>query len=160
MRKRSAVAIPVLLALAVTAGCTRTVNSGAVPADPAPPCGLVLRLEPARTPAGGLVTLRIDGPSAAASTMGVDADFQRWNGSTWRTEYLLDAWGAGTSRPDVFPAGELHFIVGIGLVGTQPLSLKVPPVEPGEYRIAKEVTREGPAAQRQVTLYARLRVTG
>jgi hypothetical protein len=60
----------------------------------------------------------------------------------------------------VFPAGELHFIVDIGLVGTQSLSLKVPPVEPGEYRIAKEVTREGPAAQRQVTLYARLRVTG
>ena len=93
MRKRSAVAIPVLLALAVTAGCTRTANSGAVPADPPPPSGLVLRLEPARAPAGGLVTLRIDGPSAAASTMGVDADFQRWNGSTWRTEYLLDAWG-------------------------------------------------------------------
>ena len=159
MGKRSAITVPVLLALAITAGCTRTATSGAVPADPAPPSGLVLRLEPARAPAGGLVTLRIDGPSAAASTMGVDADFQRWNGSTWRTEYILDAWGAGAS-PDAFPAGELHFIVGIGLVGTQPLSLKVPPVEPGEYRIAKEVTRERPAAQRHVTLYARLRVTG
>jgi hypothetical protein len=160
MGKRSAITVPVLLALAITAGCTRTATSGAVPADPAPPSGLVLRLEPARAPAGGLVTLRIVGPSAAASAMGVDADFQRWNGSTWRTEYILDAWGAGASRPDAFPAGELHFIVGIGLVGTQPLRLKVPPVEPGEYRIAKEVTREGPAAQRHVTLYARLRVTG
>jgi hypothetical protein len=160
MRKRSAVAIPVLLALAIMAGCTRTANSRAVPADSAPPSGLVLRLEPGRAPAGGLITLRIDGPSASASTMGVDADFQRWNGSAWRTEYILDAWGAGASHPDVFPAGELHFIVDIGLVGTQPLRLKVPPVEPGEYRIAKGVTRERPAAQRQVTPYARLRVTG
>ena len=75
MGKRSAITVPVLLAIALTAGCTRTANSGAVPADPEPPSGLVLRLEPARAPAGGLVTLRIDGPSAAASTMGVDADF-------------------------------------------------------------------------------------
>jgi hypothetical protein len=50
----------------------------------------------------------------------------RWNGSSWRTEYILDAWGAGASHPDVFPAGELHFIVDIGLVGTQPLRLKAP----------------------------------
>jgi hypothetical protein len=62
--------------------------------------------------------------------------------------------------PSRSTAGELHLIVDIGLVGTQPLRLKVPPVEPGEYRIAKEVTRERPAAQRQVTLSARLRVTG
>jgi hypothetical protein len=157
MRRQPAVAILGLVALVLTAGCAGPAASVAAPADPPPPSGLALRLEPARAPAGGHVTLRIDGPSAPATSTGVAAEFQRWNGSTWRTEYLLDAWGSGVDDPDAFPAGERHFVVDIAQVGTRPLPLKVPPVEPGEYRIVKDVTRERPTAQ--VTLYARLWVT-
>jgi hypothetical protein len=53
---------------------------------------------------------------------------------------------------------EEHFHVDIALVGTQPLPLKVPPVEPGEYRIVKEVSQERPVVRRRVVLYGRLRV--
>lgn len=76
------------------------------------------------------------------------------------TEYLLDAWDPGASGPFAVRAGELHFVPDVALGATEPLRLKVPPVEPGEYRIAKDVTREHPATPEQVTLYARLRVTG
>jgi hypothetical protein len=80
--------------------------------------------------------------------------------TTWRSNaFVVGDHHPGHPGPRAH-GRELHLIVDIGLVGTQPLRLKVPPVEPGEYRIAKEVTRERPAAQRQVTLSARLRVTG
>ena len=68
-------------------------------------------------------------------------------------------WGSGPNRPVAVPADTQHYHVDIALVGTQPLQLKVPPVEPGEYRIVKEVTRQRPLSpQQQVVLYGRLRV--
>jgi hypothetical protein len=156
--RRQAAAIALTLVVLVLAGCTGPRPSHAAPPDPRPPPGLGLRLEPARTTAGGLVTLSIEGAAAPATSMSVAADFQRWDGRSWRTEYLLDAWGAGADRPVAVPADELHFIVDVGLLGTQVLRLKVPPVEPGEYRIAKEVTRADRPAQGRVVLYGRLRV--
>ena len=90
--------------------------------------------------------------------MSVAADFQRWDGRSWRTEYLLDARDSTTHGPVAVPAGKLHFVIDMALVGTQILQLKVPPVAPGEYRVAKEVTREGSLTRRRVALYGRLRV--
>jgi hypothetical protein len=149
-----------LLTLVVTAGCGGTTPSGAPPTDPAPQPGLMLRLEPAQTRAGGLLVLRIEGQAAAAIEMSVAADFQRWDGSTWRTEYLLDSFGSGDSGPVVARVGELHFVPDMSLVGTQALRLKVPPVAPGEYRIMKEVTRGRPSTRQRMVLYGRLRVVG
>ena len=157
MRGQIAAAALTLLLLLV-AGCAGSTPSDAAPPDPAPPSGLVLRLEPARVPAGGLVSLSIEGDAAAATDMSVTADFQRWDGRSWRTEYLLDARDSTTHGPVAVPAGELHFVIDMALVGTQILQLKVPPVAPGEYRIAKEVTREGSLTRRRVALYGRLRV--
>jgi hypothetical protein len=158
MRRR--LAALALLTLVATAGCGGTTSSGGVPTDPAPPPGLTLRLEPAQAPAGGLFTLRIEGRAAAAIDMSVAADFQRWDGSTWRTEYLLDSFRSGGTGPVVARVGELHFVPDMSLVGTQPLALKVPPVAPGEYRIVKEVTRGRSSARQRMVLYSRLRVVG
>ena len=158
--RRQAAATPLALLVLVVAGCAGSKPSDAAPPDPSPPSGLVLRLEPARAPAGGLVSLSIEGEAAAATVMSVAADFQRWDGWSWRTEFLLDAWGSGANRPVAVPAGKQHFVVDIALVGTQLLRLKVPPVEPGEYRIVKEVTREGLPGRQRVVLYGRLRVVG
>jgi hypothetical protein len=155
---RRIVATALALLVLVGAGCAGVKSSDAVPPDPSPPPGLRLRLTPARAQAGGLVTLRIEGEAAGATSTGVTADFQRWDGRSWRTEFLLDAWGSGASRPSAVPAGEQHFVVGIAQVGTQPLPLKVPPVEPGEYRIVKELTQERPVVRERVVLYGRLRV--
>jgi hypothetical protein len=146
------------LLVLVVAGCAGSESPDAAPPDPSPPAGLLLRLTPARAQAGTLVTLRIEGEAAAATSTGVTADFQRWDGRSWRTEFVLDGWGSGANRPVAVPAGEEHFHVDIGLVGTQPLPLKVPPVEPGEYRIVKEVAQERPVIRRRVVLYGRLRV--
>jgi hypothetical protein len=148
------------LVVLVGAGCSGSASPAAAPPDPSPPAGLLLRLTPARAQAGALVTLRIEGEAAAATSTGVTADFQRWDGRTWRTEFVLDAWGSGADRPVAVPAGEEHFHVDIGLVGTRPLPLKVPPVEPGEYRIVKEVAQERPVAHHRIVLYGRLRVVG
>lgn len=155
MRRQTAATALILLVL-VVAGCSTP--SAAAPPDPSPPSGLGLRLTPARALAGGIISLRIEGAAAAATSMGVTADFQRWDGRSWRTEFLLDAWGSGANRPVAVPAGERHYHVDIALVGTQPLRLKVPPVEPGEYRIVKEVTQERPITWHRVVLYGRLRV--
>lgn len=157
MRRRTAATVLVLLAV-VVAGCSGSESPDAAPPDPAPPAGLLLRLTPVRAQAGGLVSLRIEGEAAAATSTGVTADFQRWDGRSWRTEFVLDAWGSGADRPVAVPAGEEHFHVDIALVGTQPLPLKVPPVEPGEYRIVKEVSQERTVVRRRVVLYGRLRV--
>ena len=157
-RRRTAAAL-VLLSL-VVAGCAGSKPSPAAPPDPSPPAGLRLRLTPDQAPAGGIISLRVEGAAAAATDMGVTADFQRWDGRSWRTEFLLDAWGSGANRPVAVPAGEQHFVVDIALVGTQSLALKVPPVEPGDYRIVKDVTQARPVVRRQVVLYGRLRVVG
>jgi hypothetical protein len=156
MRRR--LAAMALLTLVVAAGCGRPTPSGGVPTDPAPPPGLMLRLDPAQAPAGGLFTLRIEGRAAATIDMSVAADFQRWDGSTWRTEYLLDSYGSGDSGPVAAPVGELHFVPDVSLVGARPLPLKVPPVAPGEYRIVKEVSRERLSVRQRIVLYGRLRV--
>ena len=92
MRRRIAVTALVLLVL-VVAGCAGWKPSPAAPPDPSPPSGLRLRLTPAQALAGGLVSLRIEGAGAAATDMSVTADFQRWDGRSWRTEFLLDALG-------------------------------------------------------------------
>ena len=157
MRRWIAATALTLLVL-VVAGCAGSKASDAAPPDPSPPSGLGLRLTPAQTPAGGLVTLYVEGEAAAATATGVTADFQRWDGRSWRTEFLLDAWGSGANRPVAVPAGEEHFHVDIAQVGTQPLLFKVPPVEPGEYRIVKEVSQERPVVRRRVVLYGRLRI--
>jgi hypothetical protein len=157
MRRQAAATALVLLVL-VGAGCAESKPTQAAPPDPSPPSGLVLRLTPAQAPAGGLISLRIEGAAAAATDMSVTADFQRWDGRSWRTEYLLDAWGSGANRPVAVRAGTQHYHVDLALVGTQPLPLKVPPVEPGEYRIVKEVTQARPVVRHQVVLYGRLRV--
>jgi hypothetical protein len=157
MGRRTATTLLVLLVL-VAAGCSGPASADAAPPDPSPPAGLLLRLTPARAQAGGLVTLRIEGQAAAATSTGVTADFQGWDGRSWRTEFVLDAWGSGADRPVAVPAGEEHFHVDIAQVGTQPLPLKVPPVEPGEYRIVKEVTQERPVVRDRVVFYSRLRV--
>jgi hypothetical protein len=157
MRRWIAATALTLLVL-VVAGCAGSKASDAAPPDPSPPSGLGLRLTPAQAPAGGLVTLYVEGEAAAATVTGVTADFQRWDGRSWRTEFLLDAWGSGANRPVAVPAGEEHFHVDIAQVGTQPLLLKVPPVEPGEYRIVKEVSQERPVVRHRVVLYGRLRI--
>jgi hypothetical protein len=157
MRRQIAATALVLLVL-VAAGCAAAKPSTAVPPDPSPPSGLRLRLTPAQAPPGGLVSLRIEGEFAAATDMGVTGDFQRWDGRSWRTEYLLDAWGSGPNRPAAVPAAKQHYHVDIAQVGTQPLPLKVPPVEPGEYRIVKEVTQARPVVRHQIVLYGRLQV--
>ena len=51
-----------------------------------------------------------------------------------------------------------HWLSSIAQVGTQPLRLKVPPVEPGDYRIVQEVTQARPVIRDRVVLYGRLRV--
>jgi hypothetical protein len=155
MRRQAAA---LALALLVAAGCAGPEPAAAVPPDPPPPSGLGLRLTPARAPAGGLFSLRIEGEAAAATDMGITADFQRWDGRSWRTEFLLEAGVWDGSRPAVVPADQLHFVPSIGQVGTQPLRLKVPPVEPGEYRIVKEVAQARPVIRDRVVLYGRLRV--
>jgi hypothetical protein len=157
MRRQTAAMALALLVL-VAAGCAGSEPAAAVPPDPPPPSGLGLRLTPARAPAGGLFSLRIDGEAAAATDMGITADFQRWDGRSWRTEFVLDAWGSGVSSPAAVPADQLHFLPGIAQLGTRPLRLKVPPVEPGEYRIVKEVTQARPVIRDPVVLYGRLRV--
>jgi hypothetical protein len=159
MRRRTAATVLALVVLA-GGGCSGSATPGAVPPDPSPPAGLLLRLTPARAQAGGLFTLRVEGAAAAATSTGVTADFQRWDGRTWRTEFVLDAWGSGADRPVAVPAGEQHFHVDLAQVGTRPLPLKVPPVEPGEYRIVKAVSQERPVARHRVVLYGRLRVVG
>jgi hypothetical protein len=156
--RRHAAAAALSVVVLMIAGCAESRPSDAAPPDPAPPSGLVLRLEPARAPAGGLITLSIKGDAAAATDMSVTADFQRWDGRSWRTEYLLDARDSTTHGPVAVPAGEQHFVIDMALVGTQILQLKVPAVAPGEYRIAKEVTREGSLTRQRVALYGRLRV--
>jgi hypothetical protein len=112
MRRRTAATALALLVF-VVAGCSGSKSSAAAPPDPSPSPGLGLRLTPTQVPAGGLFDLRLEGEEAAASDMSVAADFQRWDGRSWRTEFLLDAWGAGDNRPVAVPAGELHFVVDI-----------------------------------------------
>jgi hypothetical protein len=157
MPRRIAATALALLVLA-GAGCAGVRSPDAVPPDPSPPPGLRLRLTPARAQAGGLVMLRVEGEAAGATSTGVSAKFQRWDGRSWRTEFLLDAWGSGADGSSAIPLGEQHFVVGIAQVGTQPLPLRVPPVEPGEYRIVKEVAQERPVVRDRVVLYGRLRV--
>jgi len=149
-----------LLGLMVATACNSSQPSGGLPADPAPPSGLVLRIEPVQARAGNLVTMSIQGQAAATTVMSVAADFQAWDGRSWRTVYLLDAWGSEANEPVAVPAGQRHFVKDIALVGTKLLRLKVPPVGPGEYRIVKEVTREGLPGRQRVVLYGRLRVVG
>src|SRR4029450_10359616 len=88
------------LLVLVGAGCSGSASPDAAPPDPSPPAGLLLRLPPARAQAGGLVMLlRIEGKAAAATSTGVTADFQRWDGRSWRTAFVTDAWGSGAGRP-------------------------------------------------------------
>jgi len=156
MRRQAAAA---LLGLMVVTGCSSSKPSSGLPADPAPPPGLVLRIEPAQARAGDLVTMSIRGRAAATTVMSVAADFQAWDGRGWRTLYLLDSWGTDANEPVAVPAGQRHFVKNIALVATRPLRLKVPPVGPGEYRIVKEATRDRPGRPR-VVIYGRLRVVG
>jgi hypothetical protein len=156
MRRQAAAA---LLGLMVATGCSSSEPSGGLPADPAPPPGLMLRIEPVQARAGDLVTMSIQGRAAATSVMSVAADFQAWDGRGWTTLYLLEAWGTDANEPVAVPAGQRHFVRDIAMVATQVLRLKVPPVGPGEYRIVKEATRDRPGRPR-VVLYGRLRVVG
>lgn len=170
--------ILVLLLLLVLAGCAAGTGGGdgaasgapplagsaVPPPDPSPPPNLSLRVDPAVTQPGATVTLHINAADPTAVSTGATAQLDQWDGATWNPIYVLPAvhtnlidkiapipWRESSQTPTL----------AIAYDATQQLLSKIPPVEPGTYRIQKHVTLEtgnDPNTPEDVTLYARVTV--
>jgi hypothetical protein len=168
----------VLLLLLALAGCAAGAGGGdraatgapplaqsaAPPPDPSPPLNLALRVDPAVTQPGATVTLHIDAPDPFAVSTGATAQLDQWDGATWNPTYVLPTVQTNLTdkiAPIPWRESSQTPILAIAYDATRQLVSKVPPVEPGTYRIQKHVrleTGNDPNTPEDVTLYARVTI--
>jgi predicted component of type VI protein secretion system len=153
------VLLVVLLSIVLVGCASPTQHSSPLP-DPAPPDDISLRLDSTQARPGAILSMTIQGPGADAVIAGVAADFQHWDGQEWTTLYKLDLAESPNQEPRVVSVDQVHDYAFrlVGLGGSVAVRLKLPPVGPGEYRIARKIMRHPKSAKGRewLILYSRL----
>lgn len=149
-----------LVCLAALAGCSDgsdgdSADPATAPAEPGE-SGLTLAIDPASPAAGGTVELRVEGPSGVEATYGADALLERRDGETWVASHTLvaaDVDGVPTS------IDEQVAVPAIAYSGGEGLDYALPEVDPGRYRISREVAVSGVPGVVAETLTAEFEIT-
>jgi len=130
------------------------------PPDPVSPRGVSLILSKTTAQAGEELELTIEGAGSSTIVRGVDSYLERWNGKDWVPEYALLTPLSPGETPDVHPLRLGPPVIQlVALVGPGPERVRLPDdLQPGLYRIRKEVSLEdGDKSEREI-LFARLQV--
>jgi hypothetical protein len=113
---------------------------------------------------GDLVTVSLAGQGGGGLLGGVLSTLEVKRNGRWRTIYTLFSPHQVGAAPTFLRADDpgLYSAVAIGIYG--PVTIKVPPVDPGDYRMRRDFVADGSTtvaiADRTVTLYALLHVIG
>jgi hypothetical protein len=110
---------------------------------------------------GQIVTVAVEGPGVEQWVGGVDSYFERRrDDGTWRRLYLLAWYGGSRGEPTVTKLGKNGAPGGVDDLGVPatPFKVRVPPVEPGRYRITRDFVT-APGTPEGQTLAARVTVT-
>jgi len=124
------------------------------------PEGVWLELDPAPVRAGDSFAFNVAGVAAdfGRVTRGIDSYLECWDGSAWSPRYILYA-GIGDRQPSLELCGPA-IIDAIGLGGPGPEHLVLPDsLEPGWYRLRKEVSVTGEDGSRVHEAFAFVRVS-
>jgi hypothetical protein len=149
MNKRLATAVALITVACATTAGTSTTATTTCESPPADQVSVESDLDMAVSPNPArprqvvqLTVSRADLPED--SVVGVDAEWQCWDGSHWATTHIVYR-GFGDNAGQTIPVNsEFQIRVpSIGLALDAPYPIAIPQVEPGTYRIADEALADG-----------------
>ena len=106
-----------------------------------------MTVEPNPVPAGEQATLAMSGEGLSSdATTGAGVVWQCWNGSSWiTTDYQIVRGFNGEPSTELLAPGADSTIPAIALPIPNDYAILIPPVAPGHYRIADQITDTGPS---------------
>lgn len=155
-------ALGAALVVAPVAAVAAVVYSPSSSAEPATTPPVELRVVPASAPASARIRLRYPGDHDRLTNLATSAFIEDHRHGSWRPIYWMASREAAWRDPDK-PYGRTHNYATLldALAPETPDYVRVPPLKPGWYRIAKEITYEveGEDASFARRIHARFRVT-
>lgn len=106
---------------------------------------VTMTVEPNPASAGEPATLAVSGEGLSSeATIGAGVIWQCWDGTGWiTTNYQIVRGFNGAPQTELIAPGTDSTIAGIALPVPNEYAILIPPVEPGLYRIADQITDTG-----------------